>query len=192
MTVPVPLPWTKLGFALRIPQPLVSSNERDSVVEVLPSLFGGILPASKNVPVDQHRHIHAHGLCQHPRRGVMHIEGHQRPGLLDELEEVSPKRLFVRHNVARGNVWLQLWLLGQVAAQNENSCVGFFNQLYEAGLSQGPVACPVIPFPTLVAVCYVILLLQTPGYERSACRESTKSVANVQQFTGMCIGDMTK
>lgn len=65
----------------------------------------------------------------------MHIEGHQRPGLLDELEKVSPECLFVRHNVARGNVWLQFWLVGQVTTQNEDSCIGFLNQLYEAGLS---------------------------------------------------------
>lgn len=122
----------------------------------------------------------------------MHIEGHQRPGLLNEFEKVSPKRLFVRDNVAGGNVWLQLWLLGEVTTQNENSCVGFFNQLYETGLSQGPVASPVVPFPTLVAVCYVILLFQTPGYERSACMTSAKSAAHAQQFTGTSTSIMTK
>ena len=116
----------------------------------------------------------------------MHIEGHQRSGLLNELEKVSPKCLFVRNNVTRGNVWLQLWLLGQVATQNEDSCVGFFNQLYEAGLSQGPVTGPVIPFPTLVAVCYVILFLQTPGYERSAWMTPTN-----QQLMCTYISDMT-
>ena len=89
----------------------------------------------------------------------MHIEGHQRPRLLDELQEISPERLFVSDYVARGDLWLQFCLLSQVTPQDEDSRIGFFNQLYEAGLGQGPVASPVIPFTTLVAVCYVILLL---------------------------------
>ena len=64
----------------------------------------------------------------------MHIKGHQRPRLLDELQEISPEGLFMRDNVARDNVWLQFCLLSQVAPQDENSCIGFFYELYEAGL----------------------------------------------------------
>lgn len=103
-------------------------------MESLPSLFSCIFPASKDMPVDQNRHVHAHGFCQHSRRCVVHIEGHQRTRLLDELQEVSPECLFMRDNFARGNVWLQFCLSSQVTPQDENSCIGFFNQLNEAGL----------------------------------------------------------
>lgn len=64
----------------------------------------------------------------------MHIEGHQRSGLLYQLQEVSPQRLLMRYDVARSNVGLQVCLLSQVTPQDQNSRVGLFDQLYETGL----------------------------------------------------------
>lgn len=92
----------------------------------------------------------------------MHVESHKRPRLLNELQEVTPKRLLMGDNIARCNVWLKLCLFSQITSQDQDSCIGLFYQLYEAWLGQGPVARPVIPLTTLVAVCYVVQLLKAP------------------------------